>query len=78
MKFRVKIGGVDYTKYVQIPFQTKMLRDESLDMASLRLYYTDRIDEFEPFTLVEISIEDDQKQEYKLYIASDVAFNWKS
>ena len=71
MKVSVKIGGVDYTDYVQVPFQTKNLLDESLDMASIRLYYTDKADQFEPFTLVEKKIEDDIEKVYNLFVAND-------
>ena len=72
MKVKVLIGGVDYTKFAEIPFQRKAVLDESLDMASIRLFYTDKKDEFEPFTLVEITIEDDITETFKKYIASDV------
>ena len=71
MKFSVKIGGVDYTDYVQVPFQTKNLLDESLDMASIRLYYTDKTEEFEPFTLVEIKLQDDTEKVFNLFVAND-------
>ncbi len=72
MKVKIKIGGVDYTKYVEVPFQDKSVLDESLDMASIRLFYTDKKEEFKPFTLVELEVEDDIKKTLKMYIASDV------
>lgn len=71
MKFSLKIGGVDYTKFLEVPFQAKSLLDESLDMASIRLFYTDKEEEFEPFTLVEISIKDDTEKKFELFVASD-------
>lgn len=74
MNFKVLINGIDYTKYVPIPFDIQNALDESLDIGFIRLLYLEREKPFSPFDTILIEIKDnlENSQEFSFFIATDV------
>ena len=73
MKYKILVGGEDFTEYVPMPLSDQLALDKSLDQGFLKLSYTDKADCIRPFTSVDIEITDDfgHIRELSYFVASD-------
>lgn len=73
MKYKVLINEEDVTEYVPIPLSDQLALDKSLDQGFLKLSYTEKADNYKPFSKVDITITDDFGNERGLhyFVASD-------
>lgn len=58
IRYKVIIGGIDYTYAVPLPFKEQFVLDESLDNAVLNLKMIDKAERFNILSLVEITKND--------------------
>ena len=73
MKYKILIGGEDYTKHVSLPLSDQLTLDKSLDYGSLKLNYTSITEPIKPFTDVVITIDlsEGYVEEMYYYVAND-------
>lgn len=57
-EYKVYIDGVDYSKYLQLPFAINLRSDEAYDSGTFTLLRTNLKSPFEPYTPVRIEISD--------------------